>query len=104
MAEHIVDNFLEESRFVPLSAQRRAQLEKFCKRLGIHMDRLELLDRGLTHTSFAHETPKVPHNSHNERLEFLGDSVLSLVVSSWQPLSTACQYVDWKPLDTISKE
>jgi ribonuclease-3 len=83
MAEHIVDNFLEESRFVPLSAQRRAQLEKFCKRLGIHMDRLELLDRGLTHTSFAHETPKVPHNSHNERLEFLGDSVLSLVVSTY---------------------
>lgn len=83
MSEHNDDSFLAETRFVTLSAQRREQLEQFCQRLGIHMDHLELLDRGLTHTSFAHETPKVPHNSHNERLEFLGDSVLSLVVSTY---------------------
>ena len=83
MSEHNADRFLEETRFITLSAKRRDQLEQFCQRLGIHMDHLELLDRGLTHTSFAHETPKVPHNSHNERLEFLGDSVLSLVVSTY---------------------
>lgn len=38
-----------------------------------------LLRIALTHTSFANES-KVP-TTHNERLEFLGDSVLSLVVA-----------------------
>jgi ribonuclease-3 len=38
----------------------------------------ELLERALTHKSFANEN-KVP--SHNERMEFLGDSVLSLIIS-----------------------
>ncbi len=39
----------------------------------------ELLNRALTHTSYANEE-RMP-GYHNERLEFLGDSVLSLVVS-----------------------
>lgn len=39
-----------------------------------------LLERALTHKSFANEN-KTPH--HNERLEFLGDAVLSLVVSEY---------------------
>ncbi len=38
-----------------------------------------LLRIALTHTSFANES-KVP-TTHNERLEFLGDSVLSVVVA-----------------------
>jgi ribonuclease III len=38
----------------------------------------QLLERALTHKSFANEN-KVPY--HNERMEFLGDAVLSLVVS-----------------------
>jgi ribonuclease-3 len=38
----------------------------------------ELLERALTHKSFANEN-KVP--AHNERMEFLGDAVLNLVVS-----------------------
>ena len=37
-----------------------------------------LLGRALTHRSFAYEAGGVPHN---ERLEFLGDSVLGLVVT-----------------------
>ncbi|MDD4849598.1 MAG: ribonuclease III [Gemmiger sp.] len=40
---------------------------------------IELLVTALTHTSFANES-KTP-TSHNERLEFLGDSVLSVVVA-----------------------
>ena len=39
---------------------------------------LALLRRSLTHRSFAYESGGVPHN---ERLEFLGDSVLGLVVT-----------------------
>jgi len=38
----------------------------------------ELLERALTHKSFANEN-RVP--AHNERLEFLGDAVLGLVIS-----------------------
>lgn len=83
MAEQGLDNYLKGLELVPISDERREQLEEFCRRLNIHMDSLELLDRALTHTSFAHETPSVPHNAHNERLEFLGDSVLGLIVSTY---------------------
>nr|WP_308188275.1 ribonuclease III [Nocardioides sp. R-C-SC26] len=38
----------------------------------------ELLERALTHRSFAYENGGLPHN---ERLEFLGDSVLGVVVT-----------------------
>ena len=40
----------------------------------------ELLTRALTHKSYANEN-KVP--SHNERMEFLGDAVLNLIVSEY---------------------
>jgi ribonuclease III len=40
--------------------------------------RIELLDRALTHRSYAYENGGLPTN---ERLEFLGDSVLGLVVT-----------------------
>lgn len=40
-----------------------------------------LLETALTHTSFANES-KVS-TKHNERLEFLGDSVLSIVVADY---------------------
>ena len=38
----------------------------------------ELLDQALTHRSYSYENGNLPTN---ERLEFLGDSVLSLVVT-----------------------
>ncbi len=40
-----------------------------------------LLETALTHTSFANESKN--HVHHNERLEFLGDSVLSIVVADY---------------------
>ncbi|MEE1024836.1 MAG: ribonuclease III, partial [Acutalibacteraceae bacterium] len=40
-----------------------------------------LLSQALTHSSYANEA-KDP-NSSNERLEFLGDSVLSIIVSDY---------------------
>ena len=45
--------------------------------LGMQVDP-ELLGRALTHRSFAYEQGGLPTN---ERLEFLGDSVLGLVVT-----------------------
>ncbi len=65
------------------SEERKARLKELCASLGIVMNQYELLNLALTHTSYAHETPRYPHNEHNERLEFLGDSVLSLIVSTY---------------------
>ncbi|MEP6598207.1 MAG: ribonuclease III [Actinomycetota bacterium] len=45
--------------------------------LGVTLD-AELLERALTHRSFAYENGGLPHN---ERLEFLGDSVLGVVIT-----------------------
>lgn len=53
------------------------QLADLTQRLGIEVDP-ELLERALTHRSFAYEHGGLPTN---ERLEFLGDSVLGLVVT-----------------------
>jgi len=46
--------------------------------LGVPDLDAELLQHALTHRSFAYENGQVPNN---ERLEFLGDSVLGLVVT-----------------------
>jgi len=49
------------------------RLEALQGRIGHHFDDALLLTRALTHRSFGAD--------HNERLEFLGDAVLSLVIS-----------------------
>jgi ribonuclease-3 len=49
-------------------------------RLGLPAGSSELLRQALTHGSFLNEHPDAPVAS-NERLEFLGDAVVSLVVS-----------------------
>lgn len=46
-------------------------------KIGYTFKNKEYLEKALTHSSFANER----HMKSNERLEFLGDSVLSLVVS-----------------------
>lgn len=50
---------------------------RLVEELGVHLDP-ELLVLALTHRSFAHEAGGIPTN---ERLEFLGDTVLGLVVT-----------------------
>ena len=55
---------------------RRQTLRDFAA-LGVPMT-AETLERALTHRSYAYENGGLPTN---ERLEFLGDSVLSLVVT-----------------------
>jgi ribonuclease-3 len=55
-------------------------LEELQGRLGYQFSDIELLRRALIHTSFVNETPP-PKPESNERLEFLGDAVLELVVA-----------------------
>ena len=50
--------------------------------LGFSFKQPMLLSQALAHSSFAHENPQFPAQN-NERLEFLGDAVLDLVVSEW---------------------
>ncbi|MEG2769602.1 MAG: ribonuclease III domain-containing protein, partial [Oscillospiraceae bacterium] len=49
--------------------------------IGYCFKNTKLIETALTHTSFANESRNGIH--HNERLEFLGDSVLSIVVSDY---------------------
>ncbi len=55
------------------------KLEEFEKVIGYTFKNKKLLFEALSHSSFANELKG--RNSSNERLEFLGDSVLSIVVS-----------------------
>jgi len=50
------------------------------ERLGLPVRDLDLLERALTHSSWLHEHPDAS-DGHNERLEFLGDVVVNLVIS-----------------------
>ena len=51
----------------------------FQSKLGYDFKNSQLLRTALTHSSYANEH----HCAYNERMEFLGDSVLSLVVSTF---------------------
>ena len=62
---------------------REKALTQFCAGLHIVMDDLSLMDTALTHSSYAYEVTKGTRPEFNQRLEFLGDSVLSLVVSTY---------------------
>jgi ribonuclease-3 len=54
-----------------------ADQRELVEALGVEID-AELLRRALTHRSYAYENGGLPHN---ERLEFLGDAVLGIVVT-----------------------
>lgn len=54
-------------------------LEEFEKSIGYKFNNIELLKKALTHTSYAHEK-KI---ESNEKLEFLGDSILEFITSKY---------------------
>ena len=47
------------------------------KKIGYEFKNVSLLENALTHSSYANEK----HTRNNERLEFLGDSILSIIIS-----------------------
>lgn len=62
--------------------KRKEELKEFIEKSKIPIKNYELLNVALTHTSYANEHKK--HNIHdNERLEFLGDAVLDLIVGEY---------------------
>ena len=57
-------------------------LKKLQQRIGYQFNDIDLLREALTHSSYAHEYKGSQPTACNERLEFLGDSVLSLITSN----------------------
>lgn len=55
-------------------------IEKLEKKIGIKFKNKNFLKEALTHRSYINENPNW-ENRHNERLEFLGDAVLELIVT-----------------------
>jgi len=64
-----------------VSTSRRKELSLFQKKAGLRFRRFDLLDLAFCHRSFVNETSEDIDN--NERLEFLGDSVLGIVVADY---------------------
>lgn len=65
-----------------MKSERKKKLLEFQDILGVDFDNIDLLDNALTHTSYANQH-NLTYNHHNERLEFLGDAVLSIVISEY---------------------
>lgn len=66
---------------IMISDERRTKLAILQKSINYTFKEIWLLNKALTHKSFANESSDVI--KHNERYEFLGDSVLDLVVSDY---------------------
>lgn len=56
----------------------------FLEKYGIKINNKELLDNALTHSSYSNEHETINY----ERLEFLGDAVLQLIISEYFYLNT----------------
>jgi len=56
-----------------------APAAELAERLGLQFSDLSLLTQALIHSSYLHEQPSAGES--NERLEFLGDSVIGLIIS-----------------------
>jgi len=54
----------------------------FEEKIGVHFIDKSLILTALTHRSYINENPNV-ETGHNERLEFLGDAVLELVITRY---------------------
>ena len=61
-----------------MKESRKVILNELENRLNVKFNNIELLDTALTHSSFVNENKSI---ISNERLEFLGDSILQLCIS-----------------------
>jgi ribonuclease-3 len=57
-------------------------IESLAKKIGIKFKDIELLRQAVTHRSYLNENRNYELN-HNERLEFLGDAVLELIITEY---------------------
>ncbi len=76
------DRLLRFPNVPELSDERRQLLDELEARIGHVFCDAQLLDRSLTHRSFAHEHEAEGYR-HNESMELLGDSILGFLVCEW---------------------
>ncbi|MCM1320635.1 MAG: ribonuclease III [Bacteroides sp.] len=69
-----------QNQQIYLLSERKKQLNCFQKKNKIHFKDLNLLNLAFSHRSFANESAALLAN--NERLEFLGDAVLGMIVAA----------------------
>lgn len=66
---------------------KEEKMNRLEENIGYHFKNKDLIKEALTHTSYSNEKrrsqSKNKNSKNNERLEFLGDSVLSLAVTSF---------------------
>lgn len=75
------------------------QFQQLQKRIGVKFKNQDLLHQALVHRSYLNENPSF-HLGHNERLEYLGDAVLELVVTDFLfanfPRATEGDMTSWR--------
>jgi len=57
-------------------------IKSLAKKIGVEFKNIELLQQAVTHRSYLNENRDY-EQGHNERLEFLGDAVLELIVTQY---------------------
>jgi ribonuclease-3 len=65
----------------PIDPERKKELKLFQKLAGLRFKSEKLLNLAFAHRSYANEIPYPTEN--NEKLEFLGDSILGLIISEY---------------------
>jgi ribonuclease-3 len=73
--------FTQKYNAPPIDQERKKELKLFQKLAGIRFKSDNLLNLAFAHRSYANEIPDDSEN--NEKLEFLGDSVLGLIISEY---------------------
>jgi len=68
---------------MPVNNLRKKKLQAFEKEAGIRFRRLDLLNLAFCHRSYSNEHQIQMDAENNEKLEFLGDSVLGLVTAEY---------------------
>jgi acyl carrier protein len=76
-----VDYIEERANLVanPLAGAMSSDITELAARLDLDFSNLDLLRQALVHSSYSNERPSA--GASNERLEFLGDAVVGLVIS-----------------------
>jgi len=64
-----------------ISSERKKVLKDFLKKINLKFNDYNLLNLSLSHRSYVNENKLAAEN--NERLEFLGDSILGLIVTEY---------------------
>lgn len=65
-----------------VTKERKEKLSELEQKINYKFEKKYVLDRAMTHSSYANQY-NLSYVEHNERMEFLGDAVLELVISEY---------------------